>query len=790
MKKTKLKAFLFCFIIGCIIAFPQNVKAAENVTVNISAQYGQSEARTILNMINDMRTSSTDAWYWNEDNTTKTICSNLSKLTYDYDLERIAMKRAAEIAVSYSHTRPNDEICFSIYNEEGVNDGSALGENIAMGRTTAKEVNADWREDNDTYEDQGHRRNMLSSDFNSVGIGHVYYNGRHYWVEEFAKRQNINATETKANDEITVIPVSVAQSNITNFKAVFDKESYSLRVSEKVSSKITKSIVTINGTNAPVEDTPSISIENSSIASYSDGQITGLAEGNTVLKTTLYGLTSTSTPTVSVHDCDNHWDSGKITTEPTCTEKGVKTFTCTVCQNTKTEDVAPKGHDYAEEWTTDIAPTCEKTGSQSRHCKVCGDRTEEKSIPALGHIWKDKGDGTAACTREGCDAVHTHVWDNGQVTKEATCEEDGTMRFQCTYEKNCDAVKTEKINKLGHDYQIANTDAPTCTKAGILYYKCSRCESTKTQEDTSNPALGHDYQLTDTDAPTCTKAGVLHYKCSRCESTKTQEDTSNPELGHDYQLTSTDAPTCTKAGVLYYKCSRCGSTKTEEDLSHPALNHKSTEIRDTVNATCQKKGYTGDIYCTDCGIKLSSGESIPLTAHIWDSGKVTRKATYTSKGEVTYTCKSCGKKKKVFTPKLAYPKVGTLYTVSGNQYKVTKAGTEVSLVKTSKNAKNVTIPATMKGNGITYKVTSIGTKAFNSNKKLSKVTVGANIKSISNNAFFKCPALKNVTMKTVLLTNKTAKKNAFKTPSKKMVITVPKKVKKAYAKIFKGLKVK
>ncbi len=378
MKKTKRKAFLFCFLIGCIIAVPQKVNAAENVTVNISAQYGQSEARTILDMINDMRTSSTDAWYWNEDNTTKTVCSNLSKLTYDYDLERIAMKRAAEIAVSYSHTRPNDEDCFSIYNEENVSDWSALGENIAAGQTTAKEVNNDWREDNDTYKDQGHRRNMLSSDFNSVGIGHVYYNGRHYWVEEFAKRSNINATETTANDDTTVIPVSVAKSNITNFKAVFDKESYSLRTGEKVTSQITKSMVNINGTSKPVEDTPSISIEDSSVASYSDGQITGISEGNTVLKATLYGLTSTSTPTVSVHDCNNHWDTGKITTEPTCTEKGVKTFNCTICQNTKTEDVAPKGHDYAEEWTTDTAPTCDKTGSQSRHCKVCGDKTEEK----------------------------------------------------------------------------------------------------------------------------------------------------------------------------------------------------------------------------------------------------------------------------------------------------------------------------------------------------------------------------------------------------------------------------
>ncbi|MCB6936673.1 leucine-rich repeat domain-containing protein, partial [Anaerobutyricum hallii] len=124
------------------------------------------------------------------------------------------------------------------------------------------------------------------------------------------------------------------------------------------------------------------------------------------------------------------------------------------------------------------------------------------------------------------------------------------------------------------------------------------------------------------------------------------------------------------------------------------------------------------------------------------------------------------------------------------QYKVTKAGAEVSLIKTNKKAKRVTIPAVIKVNGVTYKVTSIGAKAFNGNKKLTKITVGTNIKKISNNAFFKCKNLKMVNIKSVLLTKKTANKKAFKGTNKKMVIKVPKKVKKAYVKIFKGFKVK
>ena len=112
------------------------------------------------------------------------------------------------------------------------------------------------------------------------------------------------------------------------------------------------------------------------------------------------------------------------------------------------------------------------------------------------------------------------------------------------------------------------------------------------------------------------------------------------------------------------------------------------------------------------------------------------------------------------------------------------------LVKTSKTTKNVTVPAQIYVQGITYKVTSIGAKAFNNNKNLTKVTIGTNIIKINSNAFFNCKNLKTVTIKSVRLTKKAANKKAFKNVHKKLVIRVPKKVKKIYKQIFKGLKVK
>ena len=326
------------------------------------------------------------------------------------------------------------------------------------------------------------------------------------------------------------------------------------------------------------------------------------------------------------------------------------------------------------------------------------------------------------------------------------------------------------------------TAKPTCTQKGIRTYTCNVCKATKTEEI---EATGHDYKVKDHKDATCTEDGYTTSVCKNCGDEKKE---TIKATGHDWNKGEvTTKATCTEAGVMTYTCNVCKETKTEEI---EATGHQHTEIRDKKDATCTETGYTGDTYCKDCGELLKTGKETDALGHTWGKGKVTRKSTYTAAGQLTYTCSRCGEKRVITTKKLFYPKAGTKYTVAGCQYKVTKAGAEVSLIKANKKAKSVTIPAVIKVKGVTYKVTSIGAKAFNGSKKLTKVTVGTNIKKISNNAFYKCKSLKTVTIKSVLLTKKTTSKKAFKGVGKKMVIKVPKKVKKAYVKMFKGLKVR
>ena len=893
MKKTKLQLLLLLLFIGGLIILPQKAKAAEKaadiIPVNISVKYGQTEARTILDMINEARTNSEYTWYWNMDDTTKTYCTDLKELKYDYDLERVAMKRAAEIALSYDHERPMGGYAWDTYKQENISY-RYTGENIAAGQTTAFQVNDVWREDNEPYGGQGHRRNMLSSKFNCVGIGHVYYNGVHYWVEEFAYRPEINTTKVLAKDSTETVSVSVDKKKIKNVYVTFDQDAYSLRIGQSTTPAIKETRIGVEyfwsgGRGfAPVLDTPVVSIADSSVASYSNKTLSGLKEGTTELTATLYGITASGSATVSVHDCENHWDTGSVTKKPTCTEPGEKTFACSICKSTKKESVPATGHAYASVWTIDRPATCEKAGTESRHCtnENCTATTEPRSIAALGHSWKDNKDGTATCTRDGCTETHKHKWDSGEITTEPTCTAQGERTYHCTYEENgiCTATKTEAVKKLGHRYILIKKEAPTCESDGILYGKCSRCSKIITKQDAKNPALGHDwkdngngtatctrngckaththkwdsgtittkptctakgertyhctyeengictatkteavnvldhkYVLAETEAPTCENDGVLHYKCESCSETKTEKDTENPALGHLWNDngngtatcirdgcmethshernsgTITKKPTCTTKGEKVYCCTYT-SCPYEEKETLEATGHKNKRIRNKKTATCKAEGYTGDTYCRTCNTLLEEGKVLPKLEHQWNDGTVTKRATYETAGELTYRCRKCAAKRIISLEKLAYPKAGTSYTISGNEYKISKPGAEVILVRTSKTTKNVTVPAQIYAQGITYKVTSIGAKAFNNNKKLTKVTIGTNIVKINSNVFFNCKNLKTVIIKSVRLTGKTANKKAFKNAHKKLVIRVPKKVKKIYKQIFKGLKVK
>ena len=202
--KRLFKFNIFMFFLIMITAYlgAELVKASDMVTVSYEATHHQSEAREMLRLLNEFRTGGT--WYWNQDNTTKTnIAPNeLQPLQWDYELEKLAIKRAEEIAIFFSHTRPAG-------NEREL----LTGENIAAGQENFNSAFIAWREDDDSYLWQGHRRNMLNNRYTHVGIACVERDGRKYWVQNFSFRGYGN-TPIELNNSTEQVRVNIKKDLI------------------------------------------------------------------------------------------------------------------------------------------------------------------------------------------------------------------------------------------------------------------------------------------------------------------------------------------------------------------------------------------------------------------------------------------------------------------------------------------------------------------------------------------------------------------------------------------------
>lgn len=152
------------------------------------------------------------------------------------------------------------------------------------------------------------------------------------------------------------------------------------------------------------------------------------------------------------------WDNGTVTTEPTETTPGERTFTCAVCGATKTEVIPATGaHTFV--FTKNIAPTCTEAGYDLYTCSGCGATEQRNAKPALGH-----------------------KWDSGTVTAEPTEKDPGTMTYTCTV---CGQTKTEAIPATGPHTHVWDegtvTVAPTETTPGVRTYTCTVCGQTRTE---------------------------------------------------------------------------------------------------------------------------------------------------------------------------------------------------------------------------------------------------------------------------------------------------------------------
>ena len=316
------------------------------------------------------------------------------------------------------------------------------------------------------------------------------------------------------------------------------------------------------------------------------------------------------------------YTNGEIIQSQDCTHPEITRYRCTRCKDPKDVETKPSlgGHKWkAGDITKE--PTCTVNGEQQYTCTVCN-QSKTEPVKATGHDWQIN-----------------------KILSAATCTSNGIARYIC---KTCGYGENHTINATGHKPEIRNKKEATCSSTGYTGDTyCSVCNKKLSSGETINKKE-HTWVKQDNIPATCEKGGMEVEKCSVCGETK-ETQISDP-LGHDFrEWKITKEPTCTKYGTKKRICKRCNEY--EIDVIDPT-GHQHTKIIDQKAATCEEKGYSGDLYCEDCRVIIQLGQEIAATGHTWDDGEITKEPTQTATGIKTYTCKTCHKTRTETIPML------------------------------------------------------------------------------------------------------------------------------------------
>ena len=404
------------------------------------------------------------------------------------------------------------------------------------------------------------------------------------------------------------------------------------------------------------------------------------ANGSFSNGTYTFGPAKNTTDTLTANYANHTWNSGVITTQPTCTATGVKTYTCTYsgCGATYTESVNAQGHDFSADasrvhyadnnkhnwkcsrcseygvvtnnqqvvggtedceygaWSADTA-TCTTGGTQSRTCTVCG-HVDTRETSALNHNWVATVSAEHKVSDADCEnAAVYHKW--CLRCGENHPSETFTDGDPIGHDFSADASRVVDNDDGTHSWSCANN----CGEAGAVI--------SGTQVKNGSVSCNDTYGDWSTDTATCTTGGTQSRTCSVCGHVETRNtsalnhnwvETTEVTFGVDHLKSDAN---CEEAAVYYKSCSRCGANSTETFTSGTAIGHDfsadASRVVDNDDGThswsCANN--CGEIGAVISGTQVKNGSvSCNETYGDWS----TDTATCTTGGTQSRTCSVCG----------------------------------------------------------------------------------------------------------------------------------------------------
>lgn len=417
MKRIKLLLSMFVMLCTLYIGGIQAEAYTEDTLIVIADQSAPTGCTLVgiegdfvaqpeeaLKRINEIRYEACAEGVWDPNNSARRLTVNdYVPIKWSYDLEVIARVRAAEASLVTSHTRPNGSLCFTAASPNGV---QSWGEVLAYNYSTSMLPGIEqWYEEKSDWVNHGngvtgHYTQMIDPTNTYIGLGcflspnGVYYNCT---SGEFSSYSNLSSEyldDWSHTMVITSIQANAVSSNsvlIKNGEAL--QQSYHLDIGDQLQYSLGMKS-SLEGCSAYVTDLTDFTQQ---------GEITWTSSNEKIAVVDEYGtVTITGTGEVTITATSNHgrsasvtltpshsWNSGKVTTKATCSKTGVKTYTCSVCGNTKTEKIAKTAHNYTTKVTK---ATLSKDGKIEKKCSIC---KKVKSTTVINKIKTVKLSGTS-----------------------------------------------------------------------------------------------------------------------------------------------------------------------------------------------------------------------------------------------------------------------------------------------------------------------------------------------------------------------------------------------------------